>query len=73
MRSGHTIEGGYLFTVIGEGFDGQDYPLQRPRTDSRQARVRPGETVKLQINTDRTDSTVLLFVRPPTASICRRR
>ena len=36
----HTIEGGYLFTVIGEGFDGARVPLQPPRADPRQARVR---------------------------------
>ncbi|MBI2477390.1 MAG: alpha-2-macroglobulin [Planctomycetia bacterium] len=62
--SGHTIEGGYLFTVIGEGFDGRDYRFNSLELVPDKAEYRAGETVKLQINTDRIGSTVLLFVRP---------
>ncbi|MCB9941131.1 MAG: alpha-2-macroglobulin [Planctomycetaceae bacterium] len=62
--SGHTIEGGYLFTIIGEGFDGRDYRFNSLELIPDKAEYRAGDTVKLQINTDRIGSTVLLFVRP---------
>lgn len=62
--AGHTIEGGYLFTVIGEGFDGRDYRFNHLELIPDKAEYRAGDTVKLQINTDRIGSTVLLFVRP---------
>ena len=61
---GHEIEGGYLFTVIGEGFDGRDYRFNHLELIPDKAEYRAGETVKLQINTDRIGSTVLLFLRP---------
>ena len=62
--TGHEIEGGYLFTVIGEGFDGRDYRFNSLELIPDKAEYRAGDTVKLQINTDRIGSTVLLFVRP---------
>ena len=62
--SNHTIEGGYLFTVIGEGFDGRDYRFNRLELIPDKAEYRVGDTVRLQINTDRIGSSVLLFVRP---------
>ena len=60
----HVVEGGYLFTVIGQGFDGKDYRFNNLELIPDKREYAPGETVKLQINTDRVDSTVLLFVRP---------
>ena len=60
----HTIEGGYLFTVIGEGFDGKDYRFNNLELIPDRRQYAPGDVVKLQINTDRVGSTVLLFVRP---------
>ncbi len=60
----HTIEGGYLFTIIGDGFDGQDYRFNKLELIPEKRDYQPGETVKLQINTNHPDSTVLLFVRP---------
>jgi uncharacterized protein YfaS (alpha-2-macroglobulin family) len=60
----HTIEGGYLFTIIGEGFDGADYRFNSVELIPDKREYQPGEPVKLQINTNRVDSTVLLFVRP---------
>lgn len=62
--AGHEIEGGYLFTVIGEGFDGRDYRFNSLELIPDKAEYRAGDTVNLQINTDRIGSTVLLFVRP---------
>ncbi len=58
------IEGGYLFTVIGEGFDGSGYRFNDLELIPDKRDYQPGEKVKLQINTDQPDSTVLLFVRP---------
>ena len=60
----HTIEGGYLFTIIGEGFDGSDFRFSSLELIPDQGEYRPGDKVKLQINTDRTGGSVLLFVRP---------
>ncbi|HTN76301.1 MAG TPA: alpha-2-macroglobulin family protein, partial [Pirellulaceae bacterium] len=60
----HSIEGGYLFTIIGDGFDGQDYRFNNVELIPEKREYQPGETVKLQINTNRNDSTVLLFIRP---------
>ena len=69
----HTIEGGYVFVVRGEGFDGQRLPLQRHRADHRQARIRarrqgqaagqhqPGTTARCCCSCGR-----------PMASTCRR-
>jgi uncharacterized protein YfaS (alpha-2-macroglobulin family) len=60
----HTIEGGYVFTIIGQGFDGSDFRFNSLELVPDKAEYRPGDTVNLQINTDRTGGTVLLFVRP---------
>jgi len=60
----HTIEGGYLFTVIGEGFTGSDVRYNAIELIPDKREYAPGEKVKLQINTDRPGSTVLLFTRP---------
>ncbi|HUE70281.1 MAG TPA: alpha-2-macroglobulin family protein, partial [Pirellulaceae bacterium] len=60
----HQIEGGYLFTIIGEGFDGAEFRFSNVELIPNKAEFAPGEKVALQINTDRADSTVLFFVRP---------
>lgn len=62
--AGHEVEGGYLFTVIGEGFGGGDYRFNNIELIPDKAEYAPGDTVKLQINTNRIGSTVILFVRP---------
>jgi len=62
--AGHTIEGGYLFTIIGAGFDGRDFRFNAIELIPDKAEYQPGDVVKLQINTDRVGSSVLLFVRP---------
>ena len=62
--SKHTIEGGYVFTVIGEGFDGADFRFNDLELIPDKREYAPGDKVKLQINTDRAGGTVLLFVRP---------
>jgi len=60
----HTIEGGYLFTIIGEGFTGSDVRYNAIELIPDKREYADGETVKLQINTERVGSTVLLFNRP---------
>ncbi|MGA2064908.1 MAG: MG2 domain-containing protein [Thermoguttaceae bacterium] len=61
---GHAIEGGYLLTVIGEGFDSAQFRFNHLELVPDKAEYAPGEKVKLQINTDRAGGTVLLFARP---------
>lgn len=63
-KAGHTIEGGYLFTVIGEGFDGAQFRFNELELIPDKREYQPGETVNLQINTNRAGATVLLFIRP---------
>jgi alpha-2-macroglobulin len=60
----HRIEGGYLFTIIGEGFDSAQFRFNAVELIPDKADYAPGEKVRLQINTDRAGGTVLLFVRP---------
>ena len=60
----HTIEGGYVFTVIGQGFESGDFRFNDIELVPDRRDYKPGETVKLQINTNRVGSTVLLFLRP---------
>ena len=63
-KKDHKIEGGYIFTIVGDGVDGSDYRFNNLELIQDKKDYVPGDKLKLQINTDRTDSTVLLFVRP---------
>src|SRR5262249_17787343 len=60
----HTIEGGYLFVVRGQGFDGHEYRFNDLELITDKREYTPGETVNLLINTNRNDGVVLLFPRP---------
>jgi uncharacterized protein YfaS (alpha-2-macroglobulin family) len=60
----HTIEGGYLFVIRGEGFTGQDFRFNDIELTTDRREYAPGDKVRLQINANRKNSTVLLFVRP---------
>jgi uncharacterized protein YfaS (alpha-2-macroglobulin family) len=60
----HTIEGGYVFVVRGEGFDGKDFRFNDIELVTDKREYAPGDKVKLLINTNRNDGVVLLFVRP---------
>ena len=60
----HTIEGGYLFTIIGEGFDGAQFRFNHLELIPDKREYAPGDKIKLQINTDRSGGTVLLFSHP---------
>jgi uncharacterized protein YfaS (alpha-2-macroglobulin family) len=61
---GHKVEGGYVFTVVGEGFDAARYRFEHLELVPDKAEYAPGEKVRLMVNTDRPNSTVLLFLRP---------
>ncbi len=60
----HTIEGGYLFIIQGEGFDGSNYRFNDLELITDKREYAPGDKVKLLVNTDQNNGTVLLFVRP---------
>jgi uncharacterized protein YfaS (alpha-2-macroglobulin family) len=60
----HTEEGGYVFVVRGEGFDGKDFRFNDVELVTDKREYAPGDKVKLLVNTNRADSAVLLFVRP---------
>ncbi len=64
----HTIEGGYIFVVRGEGFDGKDFRFNELELVTDKREYGDGDTVNLMINTDRVGSTVVLFVRPANGS-----
>src|SRR5271157_4070226 len=60
---GHAIEGGYLFTITGPGFDGASFRFGDLELVPDRKEYRPGETVHLMINTNHENATVLLFLR----------
>ncbi len=60
----HAIEGGYVFVVRGQGFDGKDYRFNDIELIPDKKEYAPSEAVKLQINTNKADGTVLLFAKP---------
>jgi tetratricopeptide (TPR) repeat protein len=62
--AGDTIEGGYIFTIIGEGFDGSDFHFNDLEIVPDKRDYAPDEKVQLQLNTNRVGSTVFLFLRP---------
>lgn len=60
----HKIEGGYVFTVFGQGADIGSFRFNALELVADKREYAPGEKVKLLINTNREGSTVALFVRP---------
>ena len=63
-KAGHKIEGGYVFVVRGEGFDGKEFRFNDIEIITDKKEYKPGEIIELMINTERENSTVALFVRP---------
>ena len=61
---GHTIEGGYLLTVTGPGFDSASFRYNDLEIIPERKEYQPGQIMRLLINTNQVNSTVLLFVRP---------
>ncbi len=60
----HTVEGGYLFTVLGEQLASEEFEFNDLELIPDRREYQPGQQVLLQINTRQRDSTVLLFLRP---------
>ena len=53
-----------MLTITGQGFDGASFRFNDLEIIPDRKEYRPGETVRLLINTNHVNSTVLLFVRP---------
>src|SRR5258708_2636235 len=60
----HTIEGGYVFVVRGDGFDGREFRFHDIELLTDKTGYAPGDTVRLSINTNRAGGAVVLFLRP---------
>ncbi len=60
----HSIEGGYVFTVRGEGFTGKEFRFNDIELIGDKKEYQPGDRLKLMVNTNRDLSTVVLFLRP---------
>ena len=56
---GHVIEGGYLLTITGQGFDSASFRFNDLEIIPERKEYRPGETLRLLINTNQVNSTVL--------------
>jgi len=61
---GHEQEGAYIFLVRGKDSTLADFRFDHLEVTPDKKTYQPGETVQLLINTNRQNSTVLLFVRP---------
>ena len=61
---GHTIEGGYVFVVRGEGFRDEQFRFNDIELVAEKKEYQPGEKVRLMINASRANATVVLFIRP---------
>jgi uncharacterized protein YfaS (alpha-2-macroglobulin family) len=66
-KAEHVIEGGYVFTIVGEGFDGSEFRFNDLEITPDKREYQPGDKVRLQVNTNRLAGTVLLFLRPSNA------
>ncbi|MBS0265766.1 MAG: alpha-2-macroglobulin, partial [Planctomycetes bacterium] len=60
----HTIEGGYVFVVRGDGFNGREFRFNDLELVTDKREYAPGEKVRLMINTNRANGAVVLFLRP---------
>ncbi|WP_437188402.1 alpha-2-macroglobulin family protein [Planctomicrobium sp. SH668] len=63
-ENGPVIEGGHLFVIRGDGFNGSDFKFSDLELVLDKKNYAPGDKVQLLVNTNRAESTVLLFVRP---------
>jgi hypothetical protein len=60
----HTIEGGYIFTIIGDGFDGAISSSTLWKSSPTSRSTSPAKRSNCKSTPNRTDGTVLFFVRP---------
>jgi uncharacterized protein YfaS (alpha-2-macroglobulin family) len=63
-EKGHAIEGAYLFTIAGTDFDSSKFQFNDLELIPNEREYSPGQTANLMINANRTNGTVLLFLRP---------
>ncbi|HLX61044.1 MAG TPA: alpha-2-macroglobulin family protein [Planctomycetota bacterium] len=59
----HSIEGGYVFVVTGEGYTGAPFRFNDIELIPEKREYAPGEKVRLMVNANRENTTVLLFPR----------
>jgi alpha-2-macroglobulin len=59
----HVIEGGYIFSVRGEGGEAGQFRFNDLELVPDQREYKPGDKVQLMVNTNQAGSTVLLFPR----------
>ncbi|MFH0924912.1 MAG: MG2 domain-containing protein [bacterium] len=64
FSSSSFIEGGYIFNIAGEGFEASEFRCNDLELINDKKEYQPGEKVNLMVNTNRPESTVLLFIRP---------
>jgi len=62
-NAGHKIEGGYVLVVRGPGFDGKEFRFNDLELTPDKKEYAAGDAAKIMINTERANSTVLLFDR----------
>lgn len=63
-NEGKTLEGGHIFQVRGEAKEQANYRFNDLELTLEKRTYQPGEKVRLLVNTNQSDSTVWLFVRP---------
>ena len=63
-KTGESIEGGYVFVVRGDGFDGKSFRFNDVELVADKREYAPGDKVRLMVNVNKISGTVLLFVRP---------
>ncbi len=61
---GRSAEGASVFVVRGDGFNGRGFRFNDLELIPDKREYAPGETVRLMVNTEKTNGTVLLFIRP---------
>ncbi len=61
---GRSIEGGYVFVIVGEGADGADFRFNAVELVPDRKEYQPGDTIDLMVNADRENAVVVLFTRP---------
>lgn len=60
----HSIEGGYIFVVRGDDFNGREFRFNDIELVTDKREYAPGDKVRLMINTNRAGGAVVLFLRP---------
>ena len=68
---GHTIEGGYVFTIIGTGFTGDGFRFNNVELIPDQKEYRPGEEVKMRSTPTASGAPCCCSSARRTASTCR--